>query len=426
MDTTGGSSSSSSSSSSSASSLSSSFSPFELALAMQRSHAYVQHPVPVIPLLPEAAAAAAAEAAKPPVLMLTKRERKKLRRQTREERHRLIQDQVRMGLLPPPEPKVRIANMMRVLKDAAVADPSQVEARVRAETARRVREAAERNAALKLTPQEREERWRKKVSEHGAAGPECAVYRLGDAWVSDKQARFKVDVNAKELYLTGVALAVRQTEPLLGGQPMALLFVEGGRRGVAKFNALVLRRVNWNRLAQEAAEAAEDGDYAEEDDDDDDDDSGSEAEGGGADGGGARKAASGLKGKGAGPGGQCELVWRGTVPRRFFTDFRFEECRAASAARRVLESKGLAHFFDVVVASARVAAAGAGGAADDGSGGGGDGGGSGMGLEDAFLLGGEGSLGDRESALHGLGFVRATAANDDEGEDEGEGEGAVS
>jgi len=400
------------------------FSFSDLALTNQRSHAFVQHPVPVLPLLPEAAAAAAAEAAKPLVLMLTKRERKKLRRQTREERHRLIQDQVRMGLLPAPEPKVRIANMMRVLKDAAVADPSMVEARVRAETAKRVREAAERNAVLKLTPEEREARWRKKVSEHGAAGPECAVFRLGDAWAADKQARFKVDMNCKELYLSGLALAVRATEPLLGGLPMALLFVEGGRRGVAKFCALALRRINWNRLAQEAAEEAAGDEEDDDDDEDSDEDDEDEGGAGGAGGGGGRGKRSGLRGKGAGPGGQCELVWRGTVPRRFFQDFRFEECKSSAAARRVLEGKGLAHFMDVVMASARVAAAGGGGGGggEEGEGDGGDA----MGIEDAFALGGGAeSLGEREAALLTAGFVKAAAgvAADDEGDDDGDGAG---
>lgn len=39
-------------------------------------------------------------------LYLTKRERKKLRRQTRQEIQKERQEKVRLGLMPPPEPKV--------------------------------------------------------------------------------------------------------------------------------------------------------------------------------------------------------------------------------------------------------------------------------------------------------------------------------
>ncbi len=38
-------------------------------------------------------------------VMLTRKERKKLRRQTRTEAQREIQEKIRLGLMPPPEPK---------------------------------------------------------------------------------------------------------------------------------------------------------------------------------------------------------------------------------------------------------------------------------------------------------------------------------
>jgi U4/U6 small nuclear ribonucleoprotein PRP3 len=69
--------------------------------------------------------------------MLTKLERKKLRRQTRNEAQKETQEKIRLGLQPPPEPKVRMANLMRVLGNEAVQDPTKVEAHVRAQMAKR-------------------------------------------------------------------------------------------------------------------------------------------------------------------------------------------------------------------------------------------------------------------------------------------------
>ena len=43
---------------------------------------------------------------------LTKKEQKKLRRQTRREALEELQEKVRLGLIPPPEPNVRISDLM--------------------------------------------------------------------------------------------------------------------------------------------------------------------------------------------------------------------------------------------------------------------------------------------------------------------------
>lgn len=50
-----------------------------------------------------------AEPEKEPIIpvYLTKKERKKLRRQTRQETQKDITEKIRLGLMPPPEPKGR-------------------------------------------------------------------------------------------------------------------------------------------------------------------------------------------------------------------------------------------------------------------------------------------------------------------------------
>jgi U4/U6 small nuclear ribonucleoprotein PRP3 len=98
-------------------------------------------------------------------IMLTKRERKKLRRQTRNEALKEKTEKVRLGLEAPPEPKMRISNLMRVLGTEAVADPTKMEAHVRAQMAKRQRVHEEANAARKLTKEQRTEKKKKKIGE---------------------------------------------------------------------------------------------------------------------------------------------------------------------------------------------------------------------------------------------------------------------
>uniref|UniRef100_A0A6I8PHK5 U4/U6 small nuclear ribonucleoprotein Prp3 n=1 Tax=Ornithorhynchus anatinus TaxID=9258 RepID=A0A6I8PHK5_ORNAN len=108
---------------------------------------------------------------------LTKREQKKLRRQTRREAQKELQEKVRLGLMPPPEPKVRISNLMRVLGTEAVQDPTKVEAHVRAQMAKRQKAHEEANAARKLTAEQRKVKKIKKLKEDVSQGVHVSVYR---------------------------------------------------------------------------------------------------------------------------------------------------------------------------------------------------------------------------------------------------------
>ena len=317
----------------------------ELSLKYAKTARYVQHPVPESP---------AGEAAQPESLplILTVKERKRLRRQARAERLKGIQDQVRLGILPPPEPKVRLANLMRVLKDSAVADPSAVEKRVREQVAARVKNHEMRNLAKKLTPAERREKWKRKMTSHGAGGPDVALFRVSD--LAHKQVRFKVDVNASECYLTGMVLQCRNagleapppgSPPTMTSAPVHMVLVEGGTRAVRRYVKLMTQRINWRKAAAAAHKGDEDDDDDEEEEEDEEEVVSSLAVRG--------ISASGV---GAGPGSLCELVWRGTAPRRFFDDWKFEETKSPSAARKLMEAKGLPHMWDLVFASAQGAA----------------------------------------------------------------------
>ena len=66
-------------------------------------------------------------------------EKKKLRKQRRREVELEKQEKIQLGLMEKPETKVKISNLMRVLKTEAVQDPTKMEAHVRAQMAERQR-----------------------------------------------------------------------------------------------------------------------------------------------------------------------------------------------------------------------------------------------------------------------------------------------
>jgi hypothetical protein len=409
----------------------------DCSLERQRSSAYVQHPVPILsdrdrrlqdapPLLP---------------LMLTQDERKRLRRQQRAERFKEQLDQVRLGLLPAPGPRVRLTNLMRVLTDSAVADPSAIEARVREQMAERARSHDARNAAKALSRDERKAKLLAKFGRHGAAGPDVALFRA--TALTDRRARFKVEASAKDMGLVGRVLLCRD----LG---CSLVYVEGGTRAVTKFVRLMRDRIDWRREAAavrtlakrraaaaaarakaEAAEAAvaadaeaeaaaaaggnalaegaakdsgadaeEELEVEEEEEDEDDWDTLDE---------GSRAAI--LSGQmtrtrgGTGPHCLCELVWKGVAGQKHFADFRFELANSASACRRTMDSAGVAHLWDAVAQSAAAAAARGVGSSSGGNGAGGASGAPPNLFGDDDLLGGASFTG--AAAFSAAGFAPA-------------------
>lgn len=202
-----------------------------LAVHHARTYKLVQHPVPVRPL------GVGALGERPAVVLpmyLTKQERKKMRRTSRQEREMEKRDKMMMGLIPAPEPKLKLSNFMKVLGDQAVADPSLVEARVLQQMQKRVLNHEMRNQAAKLTPQERKEKKVRKRQEDTSRSVCVAVFRVKN--FASLKHRFKVDVNAQQFFLSGTVLLCG------GGGSGSLVVVEGGPKGVRKFIKLMTER----------------------------------------------------------------------------------------------------------------------------------------------------------------------------------------
>jgi len=149
-----------------------------------------------------------------------------------------------------------------------------------------------------------------------------AVFRVGD--LNDPLRRLKIERNAQQLYLTGLAVICPTTT-------CNVIIVEGGSKALKKFTKLLMNRIDWKPPAHFTAENKDsdqpsssapsaDGDDEEEEGDD------------------SRK-----KGQG------CSKVWTGTVTRASLKNFRYEHCRSDLMARKYLADRGIAHYWDMAL-----------------------------------------------------------------------------
>ncbi|KAF9100919.1 hypothetical protein BGX29_006129 [Mortierella sp. GBA35] len=251
---------------------------------------YIQHPVPIEP--PNEAAHAAS--AKPRPLMLTPKERKRLRRQKRAELLKEKQDKIRLGLLPPDAPKVKLANMMRVLGQEAVLNPTEIEMKVRQQVADRLQTHLDQNAERKLTHEERKAKEAKKKDEDIAKGIYVNLYKIND--LTHPQKKFKVDKNATQLGLTGIVLMY---------PTFTIVVVEGGHKAINQYKKLMLRRIDWtDNTRLDGTEVSETTDN------------------------------------------KCLLVWEGQLRDRQFKNFRFFKVRTDAQLKETLARFGVQHYWD--------------------------------------------------------------------------------
>jgi U4/U6 small nuclear ribonucleoprotein PRP3 len=232
-------------------------------------------------------------------LKLTPAEEKRLRKKIRAERLKGQQDRIMLGLEPAQKPRVRLANMMRVMGAEAIQDPTAAEKLVRAETAARETRHHERNQSRKLTPEERKEKLLKKFQEDTSLKTSVTLFRVED--ISSGKHRFKVEMNAQQLHLTGT---------ILSGPKFSVIIAEGGPKGIKKFKKLMDRRIKW-----------------------DEKDDGSEF---------IIPGPENQKNK-------CTCIWNGEVLKSAFRDFRMHTSENDAAAKKFLAERGIGHYWDMAV-----------------------------------------------------------------------------
>uniref|UniRef100_A0A182JR22 Uncharacterized protein n=1 Tax=Anopheles christyi TaxID=43041 RepID=A0A182JR22_9DIPT len=232
-------------------------------------------------------------------VFLTKKERRKLRRQNRREAWKEEQEKIRLGLEAPPEPKLRISNLMRVLGTEAVQDPTKIEAHVREQMVKRQKIHEEANAARKLTDDQRREKKIRKMKEDTTLGVHVAVYRIRD--LQDQQSKkFKVETNAKQLFLTGACVLFRDC---------SVVVVEGGPKQQKKYRRLMLHRIKWEEDLVRNADGQE-------------------------------------------IPNSCVLVWEGMNQRRNFGEFKYKSFPLEKSARDFFLKHHVEHYWDLAYSGA--------------------------------------------------------------------------
>ncbi|KAL3809090.1 hypothetical protein ACHAXA_011778 [Cyclostephanos tholiformis] len=313
----------------------------QASLSHSKTHGLIQHPVPV--LTPAQKSAMEASRAMPPTLHLTKAERKRHRKLRRAERLREVQDMQAAGLVPPPEPRLTLSNYMKVLGDQAILDPSRMEAAVMSQIQGRKMKHERMNAERKLTREQKAAKHARKLEEDTSQGVRVALFYVRD--MGHPYHRTKVDLNAQQNGITG---GVLECDRGVGGRGMALVVAEGGERAIKRYTRLMTVRMRWKGE-----------DFYEDDDDDGGEDlmvGDDEGVGDGADGGGG-----GEKRKKFNPNNECELIWTGMAIKRAFHSFMFQNADSSVVARKILEAKGVAHYWDLAVQHAERRAGGGGG-----------------------------------------------------------------
>jgi len=260
---------------------------------------YIEHPIPI-------KITAEKEVAEAPMMHLTPKERKKLRRLKRQERTQEIRDKIKMGILMPPPPKVKMSNLMKVLGDEAIADPSTVERKVRNQVEQRRKEHEQRNEARKLPAEERKQKKKEKWMAEQEPTTQVLVFKIKD--LGNKRHLFKIDMNAQQFHLTGCCI----TCPGVAN----IVIIEGGPRAVKRYRKLMMRRIKWTEDQQDD----EDSDGGDDDD---------------------NVTAPKLQ-------DHCVLIWEGVVKNRNFKNWKVTHARSEAEARKTLADRGSEHYWEML------------------------------------------------------------------------------
>ncbi|KAI1193394.1 pre-mRNA processing factor 3-domain-containing protein [Nemania serpens] len=188
---------------------------------------YIQHPVAIEPPQDQHIPA-------PKPMYLTPDEQAKLRRQRRMADLKEEQAKIRLGLVPAPPPKIKKGNLMRVLGEEAVKDPTAVEARVNRDIADRHAKHMETNEERRLTKEQRHEKLARNQEKDVAKGVHMLAFKVNN--LANGQHRFKIGKNAEQYNLKGLVIMHPKQN---------LIIVEGGEHSVKQYKKLMLNRIDW-------------------------------------------------------------------------------------------------------------------------------------------------------------------------------------
>ncbi|KAI5958942.1 PRP3 [Candida pseudojiufengensis] len=194
---------------------------------------YIQHPILLPPIWEDQQ-----QNLKP--MYLTKKERKRIRKNDRQIRHKEKQDRIKLGLEPPPPPKVKLSNLMNVLTNESIRDPTAVENRVKKEVEERLQKHLKENESRKLTKEQKHEKIWIKQDKDLSRGVYSTVYKINN--LNNPSHAFKIDINAKQNNLFGICLK---------NPEFNLIIVQGGEKSINHYKKLLMNRIKWNEGGEE-------------------------------------------------------------------------------------------------------------------------------------------------------------------------------
>jgi U4/U6 small nuclear ribonucleoprotein PRP3 len=266
---------------------------------------YIQHPIPIPP-----PSITHAPPARP--VMMTAKEMQRARRLRRAEEQKDTRGKILLGLMPPEPPKIKMANLMKVLTSEAVKDPTAVERRVRKEIDARKNKHEQDNEARKLTKDEKHvKQSEKRATDVLRTGLHCCLFRIAN--LSNPRHRYKIRTNAAQLELTGIVILNPRTN---------IVIVEGGMPAIKKYKRLMTTRIDWTDNSRNPIIAKGNQEMLEDEPEPED-----------------------LSGN------TCELVWEGELSTRNFKKWIGEREASNDAAARKWLGKGAENFWRLAVRS---------------------------------------------------------------------------
>lgn len=285
----------------------------------------VEHPVPL-----KGVTARAPKDTVPVEAMLTPAERNRIRKLKRQEKVKEMQDKVRMGLIAPAPPKVKIKNMMLVLGQEAVAGPSAIEQAVRAQVDQRLRDHEERNEARRLDPEARRQKNIAKWTKPLETSQKLSVSIFLVFNKIHNKIRFKICKNAEQLHLGGIFIHSFIRDAYSAFYP-SLVVVEGSKKAVKKFDRLMLHRINWLEKLEDINKQEDiqmkDEDIPEVADDEAEEDDEEEKVAG---------------------GGVCKRIFHGSDAVKKFNRWSYESANDLETVTRFLDERNALQFWSMV------------------------------------------------------------------------------
>ena len=217
---------------------------------------------------------------------------------------------------------------MKVLGNEAIQDPTKIEDKVRQQIEQRMQAHLAANEARKLTPEQRRAKKRKKLLEDLAREARAMVFRVQN--LSDPQKRYKIDINAQQLYLSGCCLITPD---------FVFIIVEGGRKSLRRYKKLLLNRIKWtntggNQISGGLDYEIDDEESSEEEEEEEEENSSYPTH------------ASSTITATTDSSNTCALVWEGAIKGPLFRGFRVKQIDNEKDIRDLLSRFQAEHYYD--------------------------------------------------------------------------------